>query len=44
MILVTTMMTTREMTDNEVQKAQKIITNKMGNSPKSFKHNYDDRR
>lgn len=44
MILVTTMMTTREIEDNFVQKAVQIITNKMGYSAKSSKHNYGDRR
>ena len=44
MILVTTMMTTREMTDNEVQKASKIITSKMGKAAKTSKHNFGDRR
>jgi len=43
MVLVTTMMTTREMTDNEVDQALKIIANKMGKTAKSSKHNYGDR-
>ena len=43
MILVTTMMTTREMADNEVQKALEIITNKMKKTARSSKHNYGDR-
>jgi len=44
MILVTTMMTNREMTDNEVQQAIEIITCKMGNTAKSSKYKYSDRR
>jgi hypothetical protein len=44
MRLVTTMMTTKEMTDYDVQQAEQIISRRFNNKVKSSKHNFGDRR
>ncbi|WP_200809717.1 hypothetical protein, partial [Papillibacter cinnamivorans] len=44
MKLVTTMMTTKEILDNDVQKAKNILSKKLGYMATSSKHNYGDRK
>lgn len=44
MKLVTTMMTTEEIPDNDVQRAKHIISKKLGYMATSSKHNYGDRK
>lgn len=44
MKLVTTMMTTKEIPDNDVQKAKNILSKKLGYMATSSKHNYGDRK
>ena len=44
MRLVTTMMTTKEMPDHDVQKAVQIISRKFNYKVTSSKHNFGDRR
>ena len=44
MILVTSMMTTRELTNNELQQASNIIMNKMERATKLSQYNYSDRK
>ena len=44
MRLVTTMMTTNEMSDYDIEKAKQIIAQKLNYEVRSSKHNYGDRR
>lgn len=44
MRLVTTMMTTKEMSDYDVQRAEQIISKKFGCKAVSSKHNFGDRK
>ncbi|HBV68411.1 MAG TPA: hypothetical protein DEF04_09645 [Clostridiales bacterium] len=44
MTFVTSMMTTKELSDDDIEKTVKIITSKFNNTVKISKYNYDDRQ